>query len=346
MDHNEEKTIDRETAEIYAMFFNGTPVSAHLIDTGIGEDDFRKTVIVTDDNGNRHILKIASNDFTFPEKIRMWQRTVEEYRKLGYYCPKIYCDKNGEFPWVEYMGHRCVAFGEEFSKYRLMEDRESAVSDSQSGLRLFPQELWTMTARIAALKLDYTDFPSGYCLFETFCPSDKTDEVLECALEWKEYAERLPERFSRQVNRIWDLWIANREKLEKIYRSLPTSVFQADLNSTNLLVDDEGRFAGMIDFNISGKDVFLNYLMRENYGSFEKELEMIRNALSIAREHYTFSEQEKEAAPLIYRCLKPVWSIRLFDLQDAGEDEQKIRECLDQSEYCLRADIDFRSFME
>jgi len=30
---------------------------------------------------------------------------------------------------------------------------------------------------------------------------------------------------------------------------LPTSVFQADLNPTNLLVDDKGAFAGVFDFN-------------------------------------------------------------------------------------------------
>ncbi len=62
------------------------------------------------------------------------------------------------------------------------------------------------------LKFDYTDWPSAYCLFETFCPSDQT-EVLENALEWKAAAESLPERFSAQVQRIWQRWNENREKL-------------------------------------------------------------------------------------------------------------------------------------
>ena len=58
------------------------------------------------------------------------------------------------------------------------------------------------------------------------------------------------------------------------YSLLPTSVFQTDLNLTNLLVNDRGAFMCVYDFNLCGRDDFLNYFMRENYGSFEQELEM------------------------------------------------------------------------
>ena len=71
--------------EIFARFFDGTPVRTDVIDTSREDTDFRQTVIVTTAEGAKYVLKIASNDFTFPEKMRMWQRTVEEYRALGYY---------------------------------------------------------------------------------------------------------------------------------------------------------------------------------------------------------------------------------------------------------------------
>ena len=119
-------------------------------------------------------------------------------------------------------------------------------------------------AKIAGKYLDYGKYPSGYCLFDTFCPSDEVDEVLENALSWKEYAETLPEEFTEQVQQIWQLWMKNRRELEQIYHTLPTSVFQADLNPTNLLIDENGKFVGVYDFNLCGKDVFLNYLFRRN----------------------------------------------------------------------------------
>ena len=339
-------TVDPAIKEIFARFFDAEPVSFRIIDTGRGEEDFRETAIVTTDDDEKYVLKIASNDFTFPARIRMWQRTVGEYRALGYYCPRILCDRHGDLPVIGYKSRKCAVWGEEFSRYKPLEDR--AADDGpreETDTAPYFEDIWRMTARIAAKKLDYTDHPSGYCLFETFCPSDRTDEVTENALEWKRCADALPEGFSAQVRRIWDLWNVNRESLRRLYAKLPSSVFQADLNPTNLLVDDEGRFRGVYDFNLCGRDVFLNYLMREIFWDFEKEIDMIRRALSIAREHYVFSEDEKRAVLPLYRCLKPLWYTRVEDLRQAGDDRGEIRRCLDRTEHYLTADIDFESFM-
>lgn len=333
--------IDREIREAFAMFFDGAPVSAETIDTSIGDDDFRNTVIVTTAEGEKHVLKFSANDFTFPEKIRVWQRTVEEYRDLGYYCPRILCDKNGGFPSFGFRGHPCFVHAEEFYKYRPLEDRaagEGEIADEEYDK--YRRDIWSMTARIAAKKLDYTDYPSAYCLFETFCPSDKTDEVLDNALGWKKLADALPKVFSEQAERIWRLWTANREELSELYKKLPTSVFQADLNSSNLLIDDDGRFMGVYDFNLCGREVFLNYLMRENNS------ESIPDALRISREFYSFSEEEKAAALPLFRCLKPLWWTAVGDLEKAGTDEEAIKACLARAERLLTEDFDFRSCME
>ena len=336
--------VDPVMRELYARFFDGDPVSCESIETGVHEDDYRKTVIVTSADGEKAVLKIVSNDFTFPEKIRMWKRTVEEYRGLGYYCPRIFCDKNGEFPMIDFQGKRCVVYAEEFSRYRTLEDRMAEDAQSVS-TRAYAKDIWRMTAKIAAKRLDYTAYPSAYCLFERFCPSDETDEVTWNASEWKKLADALPESFSAQAQRIRTRWNENRDALKQIYGTLPTSVFQADLNATNLLIDEDGAFKGVMDFNLCGRDVFLNYLMRENYGEFEQELEMIREALRISSEFYVFSEDEKRAALPLYRCLKPLWFNRVEDLREAGDDEVKIREVLDRIEYYQTADIDFTSCM-
>ncbi len=336
------RSMDEEIKRLFVLFFDGMPHLVELFDTSRDDADFRVTCIVETDSAGKYVLKLADNDFTFPEKITVWQRTVEEYRSLGYYCPKILTDRSGHFPVVEFQGRKCVAYAEEFAPFRSAENRFAEDKEQNTALYdCYKQDIWRMTARIAAKHLDYTDYPSAYCLFETFCPSDKTDEVLENALNWKAYADTLPGDFREQTERIWRMWTDNRKQLETVYKKLPTSVFQADLNPSNILLDEENRFAGVYDFNLCGKDVFLNYLIREEYS-----LSRICEALRIASEYYPFSELEKNTALPLYRCLTPLWYSRVEDLKKTGNDGKAIKAFLDETEQMLTAPIDFRKYME
>ena len=332
---------------ILRLFFDGAAAPYQVINTSRDEADFRETVLVETEAGRRFVLKLADNDFTTPARIGMWQRTAEEYRALGYYCPRIYAARSGGFPTVEYGGRRCLCYAEDFAAYRSVADRAAGETE-ENGKALAAscrEAVWTMTAKIAARRLDYTDFPSAYCLFETFSPGDEVDEVLENARDWKQYAETLPAEFAEQVRRIWDLWTENRAALEAVYPQLPRSVFQADLNPTNLLVDESGQFVGVFDFNLCGRDVFLNYLMRENYGDFEAELDLIFDALEISARNYPFSELEKETALPLYRCLKPLAFTKLYRLKALGTDRAAVQAFLDKTEHYLTAPIDFAPHM-
>ena len=333
--------MENDIKSVFSLFFDEEPVSVQAIDTSRGDSDFRLTFIIDTAAGGKFVLKLADNDFTFPEKIAVWQRTVNEYRALGYYCPRIFRDKTGGFPLVGFRGRRCTAYAEEYALYRPAADRAADDEQLDRICDGYKQDIWRMTARVAARYFDYTEYPSAYCLFETFCPSDKTDEVLENALEWKKCADTLPGEFREQAERIWQLWTANRAALEPIYKQLPTSVFQADLNPTNILLNDEGKFVGVYDFNLCGRDVFLNYLMRECGGVSD-----ICGALRTASEYYRFSDAEKDAALMLYRCLKPLWYTRVQKLKEAGSDSDKIKAALDEAEQALTDDIDFRDCME
>ena len=330
-----------EIRNVFSLFFDDAPVDVHKIDTSRGGADFRTTFIVGTASGSKYVLKLADNDFTFPEKISAWQRTAEEYRKLGYYCPRILRDKAGHFPIVAYNGHRCAAYAEEFAPFHPVDERFSEDFGQNEALyNRYKRDIWRMTARIAARHLDYTEYPSAYCLFETFCPSDKTDEVLENAVAWKECADVLPDEFKEQTEKIWHLWTDNRAKLEPIYKKLPTSVFQADLNLSNILLDDDGGFVGVYDFNLCGREVFLNYLMRESSG-----VSGICEALRIASESYRFSDIEKDTALMLYRCVKPLWYTRVEELKKAGNDPDAIRTCLSETERALTSPVDFTEYM-
>ena len=110
--------MDDEIKRIFSLFFDEAPTAVQEVNTSRGETDFRATFLVETDAGHKRVLKLADNDFTFPEKIAVWQRTVEEYRKLGYFCPRIFRDKSGGFPVVNHAGRKCAAYAEEFAPYR------------------------------------------------------------------------------------------------------------------------------------------------------------------------------------------------------------------------------------
>lgn len=311
---------------ILKLFTDNPLIDWETINTSHGESDFREVIIARFADDSKLVIKISDNDFTFPYKIKTWQRCAEEYRRLGYYCPAILPSLNGDFPTVRYKEHDCIAYVEEYSLYKPVLARESEENCMLSASR-YMDDAVIMTAKIAAAQYDFCEYPSGYCLFERFCPSDKTDEVLEVALKWKEYADMLPAQFSEQVQRIWNRWQENRSELEKIYPQLPTSVFQADLNATNLLADENGNFKGMFDFNICGRDVFLNYLFRE----LGCDIPKIHHSLEICRPYYRFSEIERAAATPLYRCLAPLWHT-LDDPQKTSIDNTQIQASLDNIE--------------
>lgn len=329
-----------ELTNLLGLFLKDTACEVEVQTHRSEKEDFRVIIKAKSKRDGSLVIKLAENDFTSSERIWVWERCAKAYRKLGYYCPDFYADKNGEFPTVDFEGHHCVAWAEEFSKYQTAE----ALGVGRDG---YWDDAVLMTAKIASRHFDFAEFPSAYCLFDLFCPSDETDEVTENALLWKAYAKTLPEQFQEQVQRIWKRWLDNQKNLEQMYPLLPASVFQADLNPTNVLLDGEGKFVGILDFNLCGKDVFLNYLFRENYsGSSDEELNAILRSLETAKSVYRFSDREKAAALPLYRCLKPLWITRYDALKDAGNDIRLIQNALDETEYAQTREIDFSSVMD
>jgi len=97
---------------------------------------------------------------------------------------------------------------------------------------------------------------------------------------------------------------------------------------------------GVYDFNLCGREVFLNYLIREN-----NCVSGICEALKIASEFYRFSQLEKDTALMLYRCLKPLWYTAVETLKEAGNDRDKIKVHLDEAEHALTEPIDFAAYM-
>lgn len=78
---------------------------------------------------------------------------------------------------------------------------------------------------------------------------------------------------------------------------------------------------------------------------YQKQLNALFDTLKIVGGYYRFSETEKRAALLLYRCLKPLWYNNLENLKKLGDDIPAIRSYLDETENSLTADIDFTIYM-
>ncbi len=207
---------------------------------------------------------------------------------------------------------------------------------------MYKEAALRLTAQAGAQRWGFVDFPSAYCILEPFDPSEDDDEVMECALRVKKMMEKeFPEQRSR-FQRIWDAFLENKVALSRVYQQLPVSVFQADMGGGNVLLDEDLRLVGVLDFNLSGRETVLNMLFRESFVNFEddeknmlydgelqeKAFTLFIENLEIIKKHYTFSQAEADAAPLLYRYLRPFWWYTVRAVETSRKDAAKIERVL------------------
>lgn len=134
----------------------------------------------------------------------------------------------------------------------------------------------------------------------------------------------------------------------------------------NLLLDKKGRFKGVIDYNLSGKDTVLNIIMSYglvDYGSRGREIDpnvipylnkvtqntVILKLLTCFKKFsrfYNFTESEIEAAPLLYRYISSIDDTVIIAFKEYLDDEKKLPLVFDFMEYELSSrNINFRSSM-
>ena len=144
-----------------------------------------------------------------------------------------------------------------------------------------------------------------------------------------------------------------------VYSSLPTSCFQADLNDSNILLDENNHFVGFIDFNLCGKEPILNYAVREALWGvsdkrlfdeknsrlyfYDNELDELRIKLFLEnigyiQENYEFNKLEKEVFPILFRYMNSFWWFHLDEIKLIKEDERKITQLFDWLEYQMTRD--------
>lgn len=344
--NNSDIELDKK---IFSLYYAAEPQVLKTLDLCRGDSDFRK-VYITSDNQKKLVIKHTSNSFTDGKRICAWARLIDEYNKIDIYCPHIVPNRMGKlFYKYEDNGHDYYIYAEEFAKYQTAEQIGADKLRDGDGKECYFDDMLRSVGKVAAQHFDFCDFASGYCLLEPFSPPDTTDEATETAIIFRDFVkENIPKYYPR-VEKLMELFYQNQAQLRKLYSKLPLSCFQADLNDSNVLLDENNNFNGLIDFNLSGKESVLNYTVRASFWYipskklrgengeclyfYDEKLDELRMRLFLdnikcIEQTYAYSNYEREVFPVLLRYLNSFWWHHVNDIKDIKDDDAKIESLL------------------
>lgn len=349
--------MDKQITDIIGLFHKEEALRYEVKEIRNEEDD-RRWVIFVDFPEEKFVIKIAANDFTSAERINGWVKIIDAYRKLGYYSPAIMKSKNGSYAeTVMFRSKSCVVYEEEYAKYHLRSTLDQSVYTDKTGKFVYHYDVLAFLGKTAQMHYDFFPYKSGWVRLEPFGSGESTDEITDCVETFDTLVrEKAPKHIPRW-EKILALFEENKKQLAEIYPSLPTSVFQGDHFDDNLLLDDDGHFKGVIDYNLAGTDTVINVFlysvlfgyhyddpqpdrpdMLPEYNPANRDcmIQSILDAFKYLRKFYTFNEDEVRAVLPLYKysaCIE-YKQIRVFEKYQ--NDDRKLNLLFDTMEYELR----------
>lgn len=348
---------ERELNQVIRLFHEEIPASANVEEIRFSDDDSR-WVIFIENSAGKYVIKAARNGFTNAERINAWPSLINTLASAGCYSPGIIRGLNGEYAQNAVFGGRdCVVWEEEFAKYTIAND--DIVRDT------YANDIIEIHAKIAAMGIDGFPGVSGWSRFTPFGADETQDEVQDCFDEFDAGVNECSDDIRRRWAVIRQIWLQNRDRLAAIYHALPRSAYQGDWNALNVLLDENGSFKGLIDYNLAGEDVNINIFMSMllfgfswvetatpegmledlNRMHLDKRMDKLLDRLKLFRSHYKFCEDEVVAAKMLFRYIYTVGYSEISALNEYKNDAVKLNLLMDYIEYALTAEYDFRSAM-
>lgn len=311
--------IENRLKELLKYYVDDRLVSFKLLDKREWADDLRLVYYLETDK-SKFVIKLFRNDFTDYERIEKWSELMISYKACGYLVPEIILtkQKTKSLKWMDQTGAFFVVWLETYLEIPPFEEELLFQ-------KLYLKSLGHMLGRMSLSQSSILT-PTPYVLFDKFCKKDPWDEYTEF-IE-KTYTLLKGDRSVDQLilDYVYHQFYALRSKLKLKYDQLPRAVYQADLNKTNLIVH-KGEIKGLVDFNISGREVVLNYLINEAvYQNEVKKEEWLsdhykenadayfKTIFQAFNECYILSDLEIELFPLIYKVIRPYKYIFLSGL--------------------------------
>lgn len=314
------KLEDWQLAEIMSRFGLTFKLVTGFCDTSRGDDDVRFNYMLDE----RYVLKINSARSMWEDRLQEINRLTGRYREIGVYCPALLPASDGRLSTV-WNGFTC--FVEEFAKYPTFD------MDADNDRREIIEHLGVLAARYS--DADLSEIRSMWSIIDLAPLDTDVDEkqenadILVGALRDSGFEElaRQTEEFNLRM----------RSRIMEVFQELPRCVYQGDLNNSNIL-HDNGRFAGLIDFNMAGTDVNINVFVNETAWFPEDNefdsmpvseiIESMENKQASLMEaifrHYSLNCAEEYAFP----CYKGI--VRLFQYPNVCA----MRKWLSEAERC------------
>ena len=317
------------------------------------DDDKRFVFILKFANKQELAIKVCRNAFTTAQRVSGWQKLCKQYLSLGIYCPQIVDSLRGEtsetvtFDNIEY-----IVYAEEVKKYKTYDELTT-----KPDFETIKPALIESIGKVAANCMELLPFPSVFCIYNTFDTTYTTDENYENAESFCRTAKNHFKEHSEHIDEIWALFLQKRKEFEPVHQLLPKASFQSDVTRSNILVDDDMHFAGYIDFNLSGTETILSYIIINEvcgYHLRKEDLDHLSDTdflkkcddylyknLEIIAKNYTFTEYEKIHICLCYNTVYPFccWSINaMLDMIIRENKPEYIKPILDWVYYQLSRD--------
>lgn len=243
------KPLRDEIAALLGAYGVGEISATELIDSSHGADDIRWNYIID----KKYVLRFCNAPEMTDARMEDLNRLIERYRAFGLRCPAFLKAKDGGFflPWQD-----LTVYLSDYIDLPLADGMEGEAAD-----RLRDEVVCSIARFLERYRdVDLSSTMGMYSLFD-LCPFDVPEGIDEkqqnmnslCDALKKIGQDALADRLEAK-NR------AVRAYLLPIYRDLPHCVTQGDENFTNVLLDEQGHFAGLIDFNLAGTDVCVNLI--------------------------------------------------------------------------------------
>lgn len=269
-----------------------------VIDSSQGETDIRYNYVIN----NKFVLKLSTSKVISEVYLQGIKRLVARYRDIGVYCPNLIDNRNNELlTSIEYDGRVYNCYIEEFAPYDFAQDDEMLYESKKE-----------MLAHVGKLATKYSgvDLVPINSMWSIIDLSPYDDQAVD---EKQENLDLLIESLMKhgyleEANMLLDRNNKARSNISIVLNKLPRCVYQGDLNPSNILVDKDRHFIGIIDFNMYGTEVNINCFLNEcMYYLKEKDFEQLQvdeildkmnsiqnELLQTILEYYELNELEKK----------------------------------------------------
>lgn len=269
-----------------------------FIDSSKSSEDIRYNYLIN----NKYFLKVSNNQNYDEIFFKDMDMLIKNYQSIGIYCPALIRTKdNNLFVSYECQSLVYICYIEEKSEYPV---RSNKIERDYQFKKSVIEHLGVFASNYSNKNLSETRSMWSIielCAYDTGIDEKQENFDLLCDSLIKIGKDILVEQLVKMNQDA-----RNRIKNEMSF--LPKTVFQGDLNESNILVDERDDFKGIIDFNMYGTEInincFLNeamYYLTENDfnclsgdGIFEKTKNIQNDLMSIIIKHYSLSREEKD----------------------------------------------------